>query len=246
MILTCPQCATRYQVDGTKFPTAGRNVRCAKCGNVWHQLGPVPEPDPEAEIMVEEPPAVRRPAPPEPSEDQPRVAAFVAPQEMETAADSEELVERRPRRSWLGRIAIAFGWLILIGLVLVIGWAAVNFRENVAMLVPQTTSLYAAAGLPVAPRGMDFIGVGYHQQTEDGQGVLVVTGQIVNRSSHELSVPPVRVTLLDADRHELYSWNFVAPVSTLKPGATTKFHTRLSSPPHETHNLEVRFARAGE
>src|SRR6185295_4338278 len=59
MILTCPQCATRYQVDGAKFPAAGRNVRCAKCGNVWHQLGPVPEPDPEAELMMEP----ERPAP---------------------------------------------------------------------------------------------------------------------------------------------------------------------------------------
>lgn len=245
MILTCPQCATRYQVDGAKFPTAGRNVRCAKCGNVWHQLGPVPEPDPDAEIAVEEPHAAPRPLPPEPQVSEPRAAAFV-PSSEAAVADSQQPVPRAPRRSWLGRIAIAFGWLILIGLVLAIGWAAINFRQNVAMLVPQTTSLYAAAGLPVAPRGMDFVGVGYHQQTEDGQGVLVVSGQIVNRSSHELSVPPVRVTLLDADRHELYSWNFVASVSTLKPGETTRFHTRLSSPPHETHNLEVRFARAGE
>ena len=33
MILTCPQCATRYQADASKFPAAGRSVRCAKCGN---------------------------------------------------------------------------------------------------------------------------------------------------------------------------------------------------------------------
>ena len=43
MILTCPQCSTRYQVDGAKFPSTGRNVRCAKCGHVWHQLGPMAE-----------------------------------------------------------------------------------------------------------------------------------------------------------------------------------------------------------
>ena len=243
MILTCPQCATRYQVDGSKFPTAGRNVRCAKCGNVWHQLGPVPEPDPDAEITVEEP---RRPAPAAPIEVEPQVSAFVAPQARETSADVAEPVRPAPRRSWLGRVAIVFGWLVLAGLIAGTGWAAINYRQKVAMLVPQTTSLYAAAGLPVTPRGMDFVGVGYHQQIEDGQKVLFVSGQIVNRSSHELSVPPVRVTLLDADRRELYSWNFVAPVSTLMPGATSKFRTRLQSPPRDTHNLEVRFARAGE
>ena len=32
MILTCTSCDTRYSVDGSKFPAAGRTVRCAKCG----------------------------------------------------------------------------------------------------------------------------------------------------------------------------------------------------------------------
>ncbi|HEV2652244.1 MAG TPA: zinc-ribbon domain-containing protein, partial [Rhizomicrobium sp.] len=75
MILTCPQCATRYQADAAKFPAAGRSVRCAKCGNVWHQLGPEPQPDPEAEIFVQEP--ERQPEPePAPIAAAPRVAAF--------------------------------------------------------------------------------------------------------------------------------------------------------------------------
>jgi len=31
MILTCPNCATRYQVDAQAFAASGRQVRCAKC-----------------------------------------------------------------------------------------------------------------------------------------------------------------------------------------------------------------------
>jgi len=81
---------------------------------------------------------------------------------------------------------------------------------------------------------------------EDGQTVLAVTGNIVNRSAHELTVPPVRVALFDGDKHELYHWTFVAGVTTLKPGESTRFRTRLSSPPPGTHDLEVRFAREGE
>ena len=45
MILTCPSCDTRYSVDGSKFPAAGRTVRCAKCGHSWHQAGETPEPE---------------------------------------------------------------------------------------------------------------------------------------------------------------------------------------------------------
>jgi hypothetical protein len=112
--------------------------------------------------------------------------------------------------------------------------------------LPQTASLYAAAGLPVNPRGMDIADIASQRRIEDGQHVLVVTGNIVNRSTHELSVPLVRVALFDADKHELYHWTFVPGVSTLMPGQTTRFRTRLPSPPDGTQDLEVRFAKEGE
>ncbi len=251
MILTCPQCETRYQADASKFPAAGRSVRCAKCGNVWHQLGPAPEPDPEAEIIVQEPepprPPEPAPAPPPSLAAAPRIAAF-AP----SPAISDDVEESVPEpatgssRSWAGRAPMLGGWVLLIALVVVIGWAGVSFRDSVATWLPQSSSLYAAAGLPVSPRGIDFADVAYQSQTEDGQMVLAVTCKIVNRSDHELTVPLVRVSLFDMDRHELYHWTFVPGVTTLQPGAQAKFRTRLSSPPAGTHNLEVRFARAGE
>lgn len=40
MIITCPSCATRYPVDASAFPASGRKVRCAKCGENWHQSAP--------------------------------------------------------------------------------------------------------------------------------------------------------------------------------------------------------------
>lgn len=246
MILTCPQCATRYQADATKFPAAGRNVRCAKCGHVWHQIGPTPEPDLDTEIVSPEP---SPPEPPEPIAAPPRAAAFAPAVTIQRDAEEDEASPPAAPRAagpWLGRAAIAAGWVALIGLILVIGWAAVSFRDNIATWLPQTSSVYAAAGLPVNPRGIDFADVAQHLGTEDGQQVLSVTGRIVNRSNHELNVPLVRVGLIDMDRHELYHWTFVPGVTTLKPGQSAKFRTRLSSPPSGTHDIEVRFAHAGE
>jgi predicted Zn finger-like uncharacterized protein len=237
MILTCPQCATRYQVDANKFPPSGRNVRCAKCGHVWHQLGP--ESDAETEALDAVAPQAREAAPAE------TAAAVHAPMRPLRPVVPDAGGDTA-RSSSLGRVALLGGWLLLVALVLAIGWAAVALRDNVVTWLPQSASLYAAVGLPVNPRGMDFTGIAYQKQVEDGQVVLAVTGNIVNRSAHELTVPPVRVALFDGDKHELYHWNFVAGVTTLKPGETTRFRTRLSSPPPGTHDLEVRFAREGE
>ncbi|MEJ1967591.1 MAG: DUF3426 domain-containing protein [Rhizomicrobium sp.] len=241
MILTCPQCETRYQADAAKFPAAGRNVRCAKCGNVWHQLGPEPEPDADTEILVQEQPPA--PTPPEPAgvAAQPRAAAF-AP----AAAVVAESVPAPPPPPWLGRAAVVGGWVLLVGLVLVIGWAAVGFRDTIATWVPQTSSFYNAAGLPVRPKGLAFADVAKDMGKEDGQQVLSVTGKIVNRSNHELTVPLVRVGLLDADKREIYHWTFVPSVATLQPGAIARFRTRLSSPPPAAHEIELRFAKANE
>ena len=37
MILTCPNCGTQYAVKDGAIPAHGRKVRCAACGESWHQ-----------------------------------------------------------------------------------------------------------------------------------------------------------------------------------------------------------------
>jgi predicted Zn finger-like uncharacterized protein len=229
MILTCPSCATRYQVDEAKFPPQGRQVRCAKCGHIWHQAGPAPAPEPEVVVPAEEEPV--RAAEPIPS----RTRAF-AP-----AAVTEP--EPPPRGAM---VAVAAGWVGLILVILGIGYSLVRYRQEISMIWPQSAGVYAALGLKVSAHGIDFAHVDYRREAEDGQMVLAVTGNIVNSGSRELPVPQsVRVTLSDANNHELYHWSFTPNVQTLKPGQSSPFLTRLSSPPAAARHLEVRFAPNG-
>ncbi len=38
MIISCPECSSRFNVADNALGTAGRVVRCAKCGYKWHQM----------------------------------------------------------------------------------------------------------------------------------------------------------------------------------------------------------------
>jgi len=228
MILTCPACATRYQADEAKFPPQGRQVRCAKCGHVWHQPGPVAVAEAET-AAVSDPLHAAEPS-------LARTRAF-AP--AIAAPESEPLARG-------AMLAVAAGWIALVAVIVVIGFSAVRYRQEISVIWPQSAGVYSSLGMKVNAHGIDFTHVDYRRESEDGQMVLAVSGNIVNSGSRELPVPQnVRVTLSDASNHELYHWNFTPNVQTLKPGQSSPFLTRLSSPPAAARHLEVRFAPNG-
>jgi len=242
MILTCPACSTRYQADSARFASPGRNVRCAKCGHVWFQTPPGAEPEPE--------PALEPVAPP-PSDPVPSVAAPVSSTTLESAITPPPETMQPPRRSARraansGVLADAIAWAALIFLAITIGWAAVLYRQTIVELWPGVAPLYEVVGLQVETEGIALTDIAYRHEVEDGLPVLSVMGKIVNVSDRELPVPVIRVMLSDEAQREIYHWMFAAGVQSLKPGAESPFVTRLSSPPTETRNLNIRFAQAGE
>jgi predicted Zn finger-like uncharacterized protein len=231
MILTCPSCSTRYTVDEAQFPPSGRMVRCAKCGHSWHQTGPEPEPQ-LAPAPEPEPP------PQEPVED---LSSFGSATRAYAPAAQ---VPDAPRGQGLQMAAVAAGWIGLIAVVLLIGYSAVRYRQDIAAIWPQSASVYSGIGLKVNAGGIDFRNVAYKRESEDGQPVLVVTGEIVNLAGREMPIPQtVRVTLQDADKRELYHWPFKPGAATLKAGGVLAFRTRLSSPPVAARFAVLTFAK---
>src|SRR5262245_48003549 len=121
MILTCTSCDTRYSVDGSKFPAAGRTVRCAKCGHSWHQPGEAPEPEapvPDAEIA------------PEVAAVEPADAGFSPIRDF--APPPSATIE--PPAPLAPKLAIVAGWVGLFVVVLLIAFAAVKYRQHIASI----------------------------------------------------------------------------------------------------------------
>jgi predicted Zn finger-like uncharacterized protein len=88
MILTCPECQTKYVVKDGAIPAGGRQVRCASCKHSWHQdpeeLAAAQPGDPEAAVgqaaaEIVEPPALPTTDTPNPPDHLVAAAAQEAP-----------------------------------------------------------------------------------------------------------------------------------------------------------------------
>ena len=220
MILTCPECATRYLIDPAALTPKGRMVRCAKCGESWRELPPADMPK---QIEFEAPPIRVRPIP---------------------RGSNLPALQRRPKRS--GSFA---GWAALLVVVLLLAGGAWYARAQIVALWPPAARLYAALDIPVPQQnklGLDITNLKSAVTEEAGVRVLTVQGEILNVTDEARVIPRLRVVLRNAQGQDVYQWSFAASAGQVKAHGSVPFATRLSGPPGEASNLEVMFAAGGD
>lgn len=259
MILSCPSCSARFRIDADQLGVAGRKVRCAKCGHVWHAT---PDQDEEGEATesgaASGPEAEPAGAPPAEADDDdlpegpPPFESFEEMREKvagerraRSRARAREAAKGKPRRGWLRPL---LGWLVLlaaVGGILAGAWYA---RYSIVGTFPTAARLYDMAGVsvsPVAP-GLSIRDVQPARRTQDGDTVLVVTGRVVNETQATQPVPALRVTLKGADGSVLGNWRVAAKSAAVPPGGSTAFETSRTNPPAGASEITVRFARPGQ
>jgi hypothetical protein len=119
--------------------------------------------------------------------------------------------------------------------------AGVVQRKAIVRAMPQTAKLYAALGLAVNLRGLEFHGVRTSLVKDGDQSILVVEGEIRAVAKDPVDIPRLQLSLRGADGHELYAWTAEAPRAALQPGEITPFRARLVAPPSEGLDVVVRF-----
>jgi hypothetical protein len=186
--------------------------------------------------------------------DAPPLAPPVEHEEPPAAAESEHETEEAEsfdlRRHWLQmRLKQPRGssrWTaVILGLV-AFDLALVGARTAVVRALPQTASLFAAIGLPVNLRHLQFEQVSISKEGQDGVPTLIVQGAIVSEAGKPVAVPHLRFAARNAAGQEVYTWTTPPPLSILEPGARTEFRSQVATPPVEAHDVMVRFLSAND
>lgn len=246
MIITCPSCATRYEIPPKNLGPAGRTVRCTNCGHRWFVT---PEDAPAAADRVEPDlsPAADHPATGavdrEHNTDAPTAPTVPPPLDRAPALDAEKARDpaRRAPRSTRSTAA-TLGWLAVL-LVLLILTGLVLGRNEVVAIAPQTIPLYQRVGLPVTqPIGLELAGVVSERLAGEDVDTLRITGAVRNVAGAERPVPPLRIALLDSARAEVLVREIEVPQAVLAAGAATRFSVDLEDPPADARNFSVTFA----
>lgn len=211
MILTCPECSTRYHVDPASLGSGGRAVRCANCGSRWTARPP---------------------------DDTPQVVEFVAPEAPKLhRRPAGGRAEARPGGGPNGLV----GWLIAV-LVVLLAAGAVIARNEIVAAFPASAGVYQTLGLPVTMKlDLQFENVTSERISERGLSILVVQGEVVNRSDQVRDVPPVRIALLDDGGRQLQYELFDVEDARLAPAERTRFTARVVNPTEQARNFSITF-----
>ena len=239
MILTCPQCASRYFLPDWQVGREGRAVKCTSCGKVWRAEG-APEPEPESDLEAVIPSHHLEPEPdphafPDPEEE----FAAAAQRRAEILRHKKAEAERRQRQAAVITAAVWAGVAAAIALCLAL---AVIFRIQVVKWWPGTASAYAALGMPINASGLLIDKVQAAPAIVQGHRSLMVTGVLTNASAAARPAPAFRVGILDKTGRPLAQRVIAVPSVALKVGEARRFQLQVADPPPGAVDVEVTLA----
>ncbi len=230
MILTCPNCTTRYTLPDSQLPAGGRTVRCAACRTTWHaerNEDPIDLPMPAAE-----PPPAR-------PEDLQAVKAKKLP------GQYRAMIEGKKRLKALTAQGIVWGAMAATAvMILALGYL---LRVDITRTFPRVAGAYAMVGIPVNAAGMTLVSGDNDSKAafKNGRFVVTVTAQVTNLRDKPTPVPPIKVKMLDATLQQFDDMVIPSSGLVVAPHATRTLTFDVRDPKNMVAHLDLDFDLEG-
>ena len=187
MILTCPNCASRFILSAQALAPEGRRVRCSTCEEEWFQLA-----DPD-ELLEEIEQGVG-------IGDEADIPDAVKPQSEGTKMP---VLSQHGDLDPAQKKARLMGYAGALAVLLVIFSGLISVRSSLLHSWPASNGIYALFGM-----GIDVPGEGLvfdHITAKLQEQELTISGDILNLTPDEVALPPVNIAIRNAAGDTVFS-----------------------------------------
>ncbi len=248
MILTCPSCSAQFNLDDDLLGETGRKVKCSSCEKIWFQevqLENKKDEKPEDQTKKDNQENVIDEAEEEIPEEK------ISKEEIERPIVKENIEkpklgnnhnklrakgnENQSRNKKLTSIAVAATLFFAIYIYLLVNNNAITQKY------PSMYGFYKVLGIDV-----DIPGTGLifdRVVAENNNKQIIISGNIVNLSAKEQSIPVIEASLLDNQGNNIDSWHIYPSKPTLNKEESLpfSFSHEIGKKAENQLSLRVRF-----
>lgn len=253
MILTCPSCSAKYNIPEESLGSDGREVRCAKCGHVWHQksaknalddlitqiqsvemdeilFGSTTNTDKTANKIKQKK-----------SKNKKSLAPFVM---------SCINAIKHPKAFFTSLKPITqhgfAGFMVGLAVFMCLFYGLVSMRVSVTQAIPATTRVFDNLGFyipkPSTPNAEKKLAFDHLTLNEKQGEIPSISGQLVNLTADAVAIPAMHIRFLDKSKNTLFSLPYLAPVASIEKEASIPLNIRLTEKlPVGTTSIDIIF-----
>jgi len=219
MILTCPNCASRFLLSAQALAPEGRRVKCSSCAEEWFQ-----EPDPDElldniEHEIEEIPESVKPI----------AEGSSVPALAEEGTQDNEM-RRGNLAGYMGALAVFL--IVLCGLT--------ASKDSLLDRWPPSAAFYEMIGMSVSAPGEGLV-FDKVKASISARNTITVEGMIINLTDKVLALPSIEVSIRDEAGETIQHNLSEPPFDEMKPETTLPFKSIHKGRASKADHVQIRF-----
>lgn len=226
MILTCPNCASRYLLSAQVLAPGGRRVRCSNCKEEWFQLPDPDELSDTAQQPIDEIPKAVKPIP---------EGSSVPALAEDVKAGKTKPPARGAFAGYLGAAAVG---------LIILGGAVVAKNQVVKAWLP-SAGLYEMLGMSVTAPGEGLVFDRVKARMLSPQDIEI-EGTIINLTKDDQYLPDIEASIRNEAGDVLMETRIEPPYDMLQGESTLPFKSRYTGSAPGADHIQLKFVLTGK